>query len=80
MALQTTWLFAKRYVLEEELGTGGMGAVFRAIDRLTGQTVALKRVQTPANALVFNSISDSHDHRIALANEFKILASLRHPH
>lgn len=80
MATPTTWLFAKRYVLEKELGTGGMGAVFRAIDRLTGQTVALKRVQASTDSLLFNSISDYHDHRIALANEFKILASLRHPH
>ncbi len=80
MAIQTTELFAKRYVLHEILGTGGMGSVYRAVDRLTGQTVALKRVMTPTGDLMFNSASDFDDHRVALATEFQMLASLRHPH
>jgi putative transposase len=33
-----------RYILEQPLGEGGMGVVHRAIDRLTGETVALKQV------------------------------------
>src|SRR5262249_700934 len=41
--------------------------------------VALKRVRPPANQSE-DSTASSHDARIALAEEFQILASLRHPH
>jgi predicted ATPase len=70
----------RRYILREQLGSGGMGAVYRAEDRLTGQTVALKRVTTPAEQLSFSMRDQFTDLRIALANEFQTLASLRHPH
>ncbi|KAB2858789.1 MAG: serine/threonine-protein kinase PknK, partial [Anaerolineae bacterium] len=75
-----TTFIGSRYRLHEQLGTGGMGAVYRATDRLTGTTVALKRVLTPTGDLTFNSASDFDDHRVALASEFQTLASLRHPH
>jgi tetratricopeptide (TPR) repeat protein len=74
-------LVGKRYVLETLLGQGGMGSVYRAQDRLTGQAVALKRVLVPADQLEFTSrTSISHDFDLALAHEFRTLASLRHPH
>ncbi|PJF30185.1 MAG: hypothetical protein CUN52_04585 [Phototrophicales bacterium] len=70
-----------RYRLIEESGRGGMGVIYRAHDRLTGNTVALKRVTTPLERLDFHSraASTSSDFQVALAREFRILASLRHP-
>ncbi|MFQ5437145.1 MAG: serine/threonine-protein kinase, partial [Anaerolineae bacterium] len=73
-----------RYALQEQLGTGAMGAVYRAQDRLTGHTIALKRVTVPNKELAFASrmsIADNGgDVRLALAQEFRTLATLRHPH
>lgn len=69
-----------RYELLDKLGEGGMGAVYRATDRLTGQTIALKQVTALTENRSFNTSSDSLDFRLALAQEFKVLASLRHPH
>lgn len=40
-----------RYQLLEEMGQGGMGAVFRAHDRLLDQPVAIKQVTVPAIVL-----------------------------
>ena len=72
-----------RYILQDMLGKGGMGRVYQATDRLTGDTVALKQVvQAPEN-LVFASLSSDvtpNTLRLALAHEFRTLASLRHPH
>ncbi len=67
-----------RYELYEKLGAGGMGAVYRAFDRLTGETLALKRVHLPDSpaAALFDTKPDL---RLILAREFGTLASLRHP-
>jgi tRNA A-37 threonylcarbamoyl transferase component Bud32/tetratricopeptide (TPR) repeat protein len=103
-------LVGHRYALQEELGRGGMGVVFRAEDRLTGGVVALKRIaldhieggtSTEAMADVTATLpadvvpdadmtatvgaqagsdSDTTLLRTALAQEFEVLASLRHPH
>lgn len=69
-----------RYAVFEELGSGGMGAVYRATDRLTGSDVALKRVAVPVHSLDFHSKAGFGDVRLALIQEFQILAGLRHPH
>ncbi len=70
----------KRYILYEQIGEGGMGVVYRALDRLTGQNVALKQVTAPAVQLTVDLVTNkSMDFRLALAQEFKTLASLRHP-
>jgi tetratricopeptide (TPR) repeat protein len=71
-----------RYHVVEPIGRGGMGAVYRVKDRLTGQIIALKRVMVSTDDLTFGSqvTSNTHDARLALATEFRTLASLRHPH
>ena len=38
--------FGDRYTLIEEIGAGGMGQVYKAIDGSLGKTVALKLVRT----------------------------------
>ncbi len=68
-----------RYTLEFPIGDGGMGVVYRAEDRLTGQLVALKRVTADRDKLHFNRTNSTNDFRLALAKEFHTLASLRHP-
>lgn len=70
----------KRYLLLEKLGSGGMGAVFRASDKLTHQVVALKRVLTSLEQQETSPSSETSDLKLALSREFRTLASLRHPH
>ncbi len=72
-------LYGRRYQTGKMLGQGGMGSVYEAIDRLTGKTIALKRVTGLTENQNFNSPDDSLNFRLALAREFKVLASLRHP-
>ncbi len=67
-----------RYILLQTLGKGGMGMVFRALDRLKGEVVALKRMALPDPEGVNTPLLDS-DARLALAQEFRVLSSLRHP-
>jgi eukaryotic-like serine/threonine-protein kinase len=75
--METKLRLGKRYQLLERIGKGGMGVVYRAKDRLSGEEVALKSLlldQTMAGS-EFQSLNQ----RVQLANEFKWLASLRHP-
>lgn len=74
----TSSIINERYVLQQELGRGGMGGVFVAQDRLTHQQVALKRIQVAPRDLRFSS-QGTGDERVALAREFQMLATLRHP-
>jgi tetratricopeptide (TPR) repeat protein len=79
VAIGTPITLAYRYRLHEQLGAGGMGAVFRAYDRLSRTHVALKQVNVPPELLKFMSRT-SFGLWTALAEEFRTLSSLRHPH
>src|SRR6185295_7924541 len=59
------------YRVLETLGTGGVGTVYRAVDRRTGEAAALKLLST----------GPALDPRAArrLAREFETLAELSHP-
>ncbi|MCL4263167.1 MAG: tetratricopeptide repeat protein [Anaerolineae bacterium] len=71
-----TPLLQNRYQLVEPIGHGGMGVVYRALDRLAGQEVALKWVMEREGVAEQGHFT----RRLALAQEFQLLAGLRHPH
>lgn len=71
-------LVGRRYRVVNQIGHGGMGTVYRAIDRLTGQIVTLKRVIGELDS-AGDSGSRQQEARVALAREFQVLAGLRHP-
>src|SRR5258708_6092369 len=70
---------SSRYQILDNIGHGGMGIVYRAYDRLTGNTVALKKVNTSFEKTPSEPSEEGNDFRLSLAQEFKMLASLRHP-
>lgn len=74
---------SNRYTLQEQIGRGGMGVVYAAFDRLTGERVALKQVVLPSTQTTLSHVPLTvalKNLRLALAHEFRTLASLRHPH
>jgi tetratricopeptide (TPR) repeat protein len=71
-------LIGGRYQLLNQLGQGGMGTTHRALDRLSGRVVTLKRLNVAEMVTVIERLSRSES-RLALAQEFRLLASLRHP-
>lgn len=61
-------VIADRFALEALLGEGGMGRVFRARDGVTGESVALKLMQ-----------SDTREHAQRFAREAQLSARIEHP-
>lgn len=72
MTLQSGDGFANRFEIERLAGSGGMGTVYRARDKLSGQPVALKLLHGQADDL---QKSDAE----RFAREAQILSTLRHP-
>ncbi len=70
----------ERYQLEAELGRGAMGAVYRAVDRLTGTVVALKVVLGSSELLHLDTSQGGVDLRLSLSREFQALSTLQHPY
>jgi hypothetical protein len=69
--VQTEQVVANRYRLEEQIGSGGGGVVWRATDERLGRTVALKRALS----------GDGDPERFRqLEREAKLLAQLNHRH
>ncbi len=60
-----------RYRVEEKLAAGGMGVVYRAIDRHTNEALALKRMSPEAAA--------DPSFVEAFEREYRVLAGLDHP-
>jgi tRNA A-37 threonylcarbamoyl transferase component Bud32 len=63
-----------RYEIEASIGQGGMGAVYRAHDRVTGQKVAVKHLRTDAGAGF-----DTQEMRSRFEGEWQLLRTLNHP-
>ena len=61
---------AGRFVIEREVGRGGVGIVYRARDEVTGEPVALKVIALPG-------VDASEEARFQ--REGRVLAGLRHP-
>src|SRR5918912_397958 len=60
-----------RYVIERELGRGGMATVFAATDRISGQSVAVKVLHRDLTMALGPS---------RFRREIEIASSLTHPH
>lgn len=71
----------RRYVAQEVIGSGAMGVIYRAYDRLEGGFVAIKQVKLSAKPKVVSSTDriQERDFLATITHEFKLLAGLRHP-
>lgn len=69
-----------RYRLEERIGVGAMGAVWRGTDELLNRTVALKELLAAAVAPTAAGADALEESRQRLLREGRIGARLQHPH
>ncbi|HEX6909258.1 MAG TPA: TonB family protein [Longimicrobium sp.] len=68
-------VLAGRYLVQDPIGRGGMGAVYRARDQRLGRAVALKVIMVP------DADAATHDRlRHRFVREAQAAARLRHPH
>ncbi|MEJ8633494.1 serine/threonine-protein kinase [Streptomyces sp. MS2.AVA.5] len=66
---------AGRYRVIEQLGRGGMGVVWRAVDEVLGREVAVKELRTYSDS----SGPELADLRIRMQREARAAARIRHP-
>jgi serine/threonine protein kinase len=69
-------LVAGRYRLQSQIGGGGMGTVWLAVDELLGRQVAIKQVLSPLGA----APEEADQQRQRALREGRIAARLSHPH
>ncbi|WP_424212361.1 serine/threonine-protein kinase [Streptomyces sp. BI20] len=72
-------LLADRYRLEEELGRGGMGVVWRAQDTLLSRPVAVKELHVPEGSADRTDRTDRESRRSRLMREARAAAQINHP-
>jgi serine/threonine protein kinase/tetratricopeptide (TPR) repeat protein len=83
--LASAEVLGRRYQVLDVVGRGGMGTVYLARDRLAG-IVALKRLHRSVEELAddatrsLGSKTEPPEVALGLADEFKVLTSLNHPH
>jgi len=77
--MNTAPMGSGRYQILNRIGEGGMGAVFRALDRRNGRIVALKQVEVNPEYLQTPGSNAGMEARLAITQEFRTLATLRHP-
>jgi serine/threonine-protein kinase len=64
-----------RYEITDELGRGGMGVVYRAVDTTIGRTVAVKVVRLSESG----TLVEGHNLRERLVREARAAGTLSHP-
>ncbi|MBI5201893.1 MAG: protein kinase [Elusimicrobia bacterium] len=68
----TATLLKGRYELQNKIGAGGMGDVYRGLDRTLGRSVAVKRMRA--------EIKNDREARKAFLQEASIVSHLSHPY
>jgi serine/threonine protein kinase len=77
----TDTVLVKRYRLEERVGAGSMGAVWRATDELLGRTVAVKQLLLQPGSPGFDASDPEYEQaRQRILREGRLAARLQHPH
>ncbi|MDT7581367.1 MAG: eukaryotic-like serine/threonine-protein kinase [Pseudonocardiales bacterium] len=69
-----------RYRLEQRIGAGAMGAVWRGTDELLNRTVAVKELLAAAEPPTAAGVEQLEESRQRLMREGRIGARLQHPH
>lgn len=67
-------LFASRFLIEAEIGRGGFATVYRAMDQMSGEAIALKLIREAPNNPGYNEIA------ARFQREIHIVSQLRDPH